>query len=218
MKAMILAAGVGERMRPLTEYTPKPLLPVGGKPLLQWHLENLVAAGFRDMVINVSHLADQIEAFVGDGSRWNCRVAWSREAEPLETAGGIIQALPLLGAEPFALVNGDIWSDYPLHGLQPSLLGVRRLAHLVLVNNPPQHHRGDFLLVDNGQIRLKSERSDQSLTYAGIAVYHPQFFAGVSAGKQALLPLLERAIASDQLGAVPNEYAERLCNETKVIV
>ncbi|MFB3076773.1 MAG: N-acetylmuramate alpha-1-phosphate uridylyltransferase MurU, partial [Lysobacterales bacterium] len=195
----------GERMRPFTENTPKPLLEAGGKPLLQWNVENLVAAGFRDLVINVSHLAEQIEAFLGDGSRWNCRVTYSREAQPLEAAGGIIQALPLLGDEPFALVNADIWSDYPLQRLAlqrvlPAALGVQRLAHLVLVDNPPQHQQGDFVLEAEGQVRLKRSRRVETLTYTGIAVYHPQFFAGTRPGKQALLPLLERAMASDQVG------------------
>jgi len=200
VKAMILAAGLGERMRPLTDRTPKPLLPVGGKPLLQWHLENLVRAGFEDIVINVSHLAGQIESFVGDGSRWNCRVEWSREAEPLETAGGIIKALPLLGDEPFALVNADIWSDYPLERLQASLPGPGRLAHLVLVDNPPQHHKGDFVLAADGRVGCRPQRGGHTLTYSGMALYHPRFFAGTSPGKQPLLPLLERAIAAGQLG------------------
>jgi MurNAc alpha-1-phosphate uridylyltransferase len=199
VKAMILAAGLGERMRPLTDHMPKPLLPVGGKPLLQWHLENLADAGFRDLVINVSHLGDQIEAFVGDGSRWNCSVAWSREAQALETAGGIIQALPLLGPEPFALVNADIWSDYPLQRLHTAWSGNQQLAHLVLVDNPPQHHHGDFVLEAQGQVRLKPVQNTKALTYAGIAVYHPQFFAGARAGKLALRPLLDAAIASDQV-------------------
>lgn len=197
---MILAAGLGARMRPLTDHTPKPLLPVGSKPLLQWHLHNLVDAGFNDIVINVSHLAEQIEAFVGDGTRWNCRVAISREAQPLETAGGIIQALPLLGSEPFALVNADIWCDYDLRHLHTALSREQQLAHLVLVDNPPQHHRGDFLLDAQGLVQLNPESSAGTLTYAGIAVYHPQFFAGTQPGKQALLPLLQRAIASDQVG------------------
>jgi MurNAc alpha-1-phosphate uridylyltransferase len=197
---MILAAGLGERMRPLTDHTPKPLLPVGGKPLLQWHLENLARAGIADIVINVSHLAGQIRAFVGDGSRWNCRVEWSPEAEPLETAGGIIQALPLLGNEPFALVNADVWSDYPLDCLQAPLLQPGRLAHLVLVDNPPQHPGGDFLLAAAGRIAQRASGESDSLTYAGIGLYHPRMFAGASPGKQPLLPFLERAIAADQLG------------------
>jgi MurNAc alpha-1-phosphate uridylyltransferase len=200
MKAMILAAGLGERMRPLTDHTPKPLLPAGGKPLLQWHLENLVRAGIADIVINVSHLAGQIRGFVGDGSRWNCRVQWSAEAEPLETAGGIIQALPLLGDEPFALLNADIWSDYPLRRLQAQPLAPGRLARLVLVDNPPQHPRGDFLLGAGGRIVKRSSGEAEALTYAGIGLYHPRFFAGTRPGKQPLLPLLERAIAAEQLG------------------
>jgi len=114
MKAMVLAAGFGERLRPLTETTPKPLLKVGNKPLIQYHIENLVSAGVRELVINTSWLGDQIEAFLGDGSRFGVDISWSREEEPLETGGGIRRALPLLGSEPFLLINGDIWTDYPL--------------------------------------------------------------------------------------------------------
>ncbi len=191
---MILAAGKGERMRPLTDDTPKPLLPVAGKPLLQWHLERLVAAGFRELVVNVSHLGEQIADFLGDGSRFGCAVQLSREDEPLETAGGIIQALPLLGDEPFALVNADVWTDYPFAALSRSGLPGDCLARLVLVDNPPQHHRGDFLLDERGLVGLRPERGADTLTYAGVAVYDPGFFAGVTPGKQPLLPLLERWI------------------------
>lgn len=197
---MILAAGLGERMRPLTDHTPKPLLRAGGKPLIQWHIENLVLAGFRDLVINISHLGEQIEAFLGDGSRWDCQIQYSRETQPLETAGGIVQALPLLGAAPFALVNADVWCDYPLSRLHQLPVADAHLAHLVLVDNPQHHGGGDFWL-DAGTLRLlTAQDSAQALTYAGIAVYRPQFFAGTAPGKLPLRPLLDAAIAAGTVG------------------
>ena len=202
MKAMILAAGLGERMRPLTDHTPKPLLTVGGQPLLQWHLENLVAAGFTNLVINISHLSEQIEAFVGDGSRWGCQIEYSREAQPLETAGGIVQALPLLGDEPFALVNGDVWCDYPLSHLREVPMTTAHLAHLVLVDNPV-HHDGDFVLEGDAVRLVEQQGAAPALTYAGIAVYRPEFFAGTTPGKLPLRPLLDAAIAA---GAVSGEH------------
>lgn len=202
MKAMILAAGIGERMRPLTNDRPKPLLEVGGKPLIQYHLENLVCAGFSELVINVSWLGEQIEAFVSDRD-WGCRVHWSREATPLETAGGIIQALPLLGEAPFALVNGDIWTDYPLQQLLRYQDIAAGCAHLVLVDNPPQHPDGDFHLGEDGRLQRLAPAAARRLTYAGIAVFHPGFFAGATPGKQPLLPYLERAM---QAGRVAGEY------------
>jgi len=200
---MILAAGLGERMRPLTDHTPKPLLHAGGKPLIQWHIENLVVAGFRDLVINISHLGEQIEAFLGDGGRWGCHIEYSREAQPLETAGGIVQALPLLGAAPFALVNADVWCDYPLSRLHNLPAVEEHLAHLVLVDNPLHHGAGDFWL-DAGTLRLLTgQGTDQALTYAGVAVYRPQFFAATAPGKLPLRPLLDAAIAA---GAVGGEH------------
>lgn len=143
MKAMILAAGRGERMRPLTDHTPKPLLAAGGKPLIVHHLERLARAGFRDLVINHAHLGERIEAALGDGSRWGVRIVYSPEATALETGGGIFRALPLLGPEPFLVVNGDVWTDLDF---SPLALPTGRLAHLILVDNPPHHPRGDFLL------------------------------------------------------------------------
>src|SRR5436190_15855904 len=145
MKAMLLAAGRGERLRPLTDRTPKALVPVGGKPLIAWHLERLAAAGCREAVINVSHLAEQIVDYAGDGARFGLRIAYSREAEPLETAGGIAQALPLLGAAPFLLVNADIYCEVAFRRLLDFQLGAM-LAHLVLIPNPPHHPKGDFTL------------------------------------------------------------------------
>jgi MurNAc alpha-1-phosphate uridylyltransferase len=197
MKAMILAAGRGERMRPLTAHTPKPLLSVAGKPLIQYHVENLVGAGFRELVINVSWLGEQIVDFLGDGGRWGCAIEWSREAEPLEAAGGMIQALDLLGEEPFALVNGDIWSDFPLASLARRGLAAEQLAHLVLVDNPPQHPGGDFALDAGGHLEAGGERR---LTYSGIGIYRAAFFAGAAPGKQPLLPFLRRWIAAGRVG------------------
>ncbi len=196
MKAMILAAGRGERMRPLTERTPKPLLPVAGKPLIEYHVERLLQAGFDGLVINVSWLGEQIVEYL-QASPWSDAIAWSREAEPLETAGGIVQALPLLGDAPFALVNGDIWTDYPF----AQLLQRRPLpggAHLVLVDNPPEHRQGDFRLDAAGL--LARPAAGERLTYSGMGVYSPDLFAACSPGKRPLLPLLEQAIAAGILG------------------
>ena len=189
MKAMILAAGRGERLRPLTERVPKPLVEAGGKPLLAWHLERLARAGYREVVINVSHLGEQIVAHVGDGARYGLRVAWSREATPLETAGGLAQARALLGAAPFLLVNSDIYCEYELALLRELSLK-EHLAHIVLVPNPPHHPEGDFTLeagaVGNG--------AAPRYTYAGIAVVSPALVADVRAGDKAPLgPLLRKA-------------------------
>ena len=146
MRVMILAAGVGERMRPLTDHTPKPLLQVGGKPLIEHHIARLAEAGFRELVINVSHLAQQIIDHCGDGQRWSIDIRYSREEEPLETAGGIQLALPMLGRQPFLVVNGDIWIDYDFARLRSYRPAPEESAHLVMVRNPPQHPQGDFLL------------------------------------------------------------------------
>ena len=143
MKAMILAAGRGERMRPLTDSTPKPLLRVGGKALIEYHLEKLAAAGIRDVVINISYLGERIREILGDGSRWHLSIQYSIEPEPLETAGAILQALPLLGEQPFVLINGDVWTDYAIEKLKDYPLQ-SSCGHLVLVNNPSHHPEGDF--------------------------------------------------------------------------
>jgi len=195
---MILAAGVGERMRPLTDHTPKPLLEVGGKPLITHHIEHLCAAGFSELVINVSHLAGQIMDYCGDGSRWGVSITWSREAEPLETAGGIFKALPLLGDAPFLVVNGDVWIDYPFVQLADFVPFHPEGAHLVMVRNPPQHPRGDFTLDEQGRVRELAPGAT-GLTYAGVSVYHPRFFAGMQPGKMALRPLLDAAIVRGSL-------------------
>ena len=199
MKAMILAAGKGERMRPLTLSTPKPLLEVGGRPLLEHHILNLRDAGVMDIVVNAAWLADQIIEFCGDGSRWGVRIRVSQEEAPLETAGGIIQALPLLGYSRFLLVNGDIYCPYPfaeLLSIDPPAGG----AHLVLVDNPEHNPQGDFSLV-GGQVRqpVASVLDGQALTYSGIGVYSPALFAGLDPGKRPLKPLLDKATAQGSL-------------------
>ena len=197
MKAMILAAGRGERMRPLTDHTPKPLLKVGGKSLIVWHLERLAKAGFKEVVINHAHLGKQIEQALGDGSQWSLHILYSPEKTALETAGGIANALPLLGSEPFLVVNGDTFTevDYGVlkHALRPNIH-----AHLVLVKNPPQHPNGDFAIEDG---RLKNSGT-QMLTFSGVGVYHPDLFANITRGEPAkLAPLLRRAIADNQATA-----------------
>ena len=200
MKAMILCAGFGERMRPLTEHTPKPLLRVADMPLMEYHLRALAQAGFSDIVVNVSHLAQQIIDYCGDGARWGVDIVYSQEAQPLETAGGIHQALPLLGAEPFLVVNGDVWIDYPFVQLRDYALNPREQAHLVLVDNPPQHPLGDFCLSASGVVRYR-QGGDMGFTYAGLGVYSPEFFSTMRPGKLALRPLLDAAIAEGTLGA-----------------
>jgi len=197
MKAMILAAGRGERMRPLTDHTPKPLLPVGGKPLIVWHLERLAQAGFRDIVINHAHLGDQIEAALGDGSQFGVGIQYSAEGDALETAGGIAFALPLLGDAPFLVVNGDVFCEFDLARIaQQPMDGV--VAHLVLVDNPPQHPQGDFVL-DHGNL---VETGDARLTFSGLGVYQPALFASVVRGRKAkLAPLLRAEIAHGRVSA-----------------
>lgn len=189
MKAMILAAGLGNRMRPLTLHTPKPLLEVGGKPLIVWHIEKLKKIGVTDIVINAAWLADRLITTLGDGAQFGVNIMWSREDEGLETAGGIIQALPLLGDEPFILVNGDVWTTYDF---QP-LLNVKltdQVAHLMLVDNPPQHPNGDFTLADGRAFTFDQGQSGENLTYSGMAVIHPKMFDGLMQGKRPLAPLL----------------------------
>jgi MurNAc alpha-1-phosphate uridylyltransferase len=172
MKALILAAGLGERMRPLTNTTPKPLLIAGGKPLILWHLEKLAAIGVRDVVVNTSWLADQFPQQLGDGSRWDLRLHYSYEgATPLETGGGMCNALTLLGDGPFLALNGDIWTDYDFGRLPREPRGD---AHLVLVDNPPQHPHGDFALHDG----LVASDGEPRLTFAGIGLYRPALFDG----------------------------------------
>lgn len=192
MRAMILAAGKGERMRPLTLHTPKPLIPVAGVPLIEYHLRALAQAGVTDVVINHAWLGDKIEAHLGDGARFGVHIVYSKESQPLETGGGIYQALPLLGHEPFIVVNGDVFTDYDFAELQKPL---QDLAHLVLINNPEHHLEGDFSLEDG---RVLAPAAD-TLTYSGIAVLHPELFVDCQAGAFKLAPLLRQAIAQDQI-------------------
>jgi len=188
MRALIFAAGRGERMRPLTLATPKPLLSVAGKPLIVWHLEALSRAGVVDVVINTAHLAAQFPATLGDGSRYGVRIAYSHEGdEPLETGGGMRRALPLLGDAPFIVVNGDIWCDYDYARVPREPSG---LAHLVLVDNPLQHAKGDFTLDADGFVG-DSERD--RLTFAGIGVYRPAIIAGETRETFKLAPFLYAA-------------------------
>jgi MurNAc alpha-1-phosphate uridylyltransferase len=194
MKAMILAAGKGERMRPLTLTTPKPLIRAAGVPLIEYHVRALATAGFTEIVINHAWLGQQIEDYLGDGSQFGVNIQYSPEGEPLETGGGIFRALPLLGDEPFLVVNGDIWTDYDFSALRQTIAG---LAHLVMVDNPEHHTSGDFTLID-AQVQDRAPGSP-ALTYSGIAVLHPQLFAGCTAGAFKLAPLLRKAMADGQV-------------------
>ena len=205
MKALIFAAGLGERMRPLTDTTPKPLLRVGGKRLIEWHLEKLAALGIEEVVVNISWLADRFPATLGDGARWGLRLAYSHEgAIPLETGGGMWNALPMLGDAPFLLVNGDVWTDYDFTRLPGEPAG---LAHLVMVDRPPQAKQGDFALDSSGLIR---EDGEHKLTYSGIGMYRPQLFEGwrtiipapaMASGKPKfpLAPLLRARMADGRI-------------------
>jgi MurNAc alpha-1-phosphate uridylyltransferase len=199
MKAMLLAAGRGERMRPLTDATPKPLLPVAGRPLIAWHLQRLAAAGIQDVVINLSWLGEQIAAALGEGGKYGLRIHFSREPWPaLETGGGIRQALPLLGKEPFLLVNGDVYADVDFSALR---LAPDDLAQLVMVVNPPHHPQGDFHLADG---RITAARGEK-LTYSGIAILHPELIAAAEPGRFPLLPWLMKAREAGRLGGQRHE-------------
>ncbi len=194
MKAMILAAGRGERMRPLTDQMPKPLLVAGGKPLIVWHIERLAAAGLRELVINHAHLGEKLEAALGDGSQWGVRIAWSPEPPgALETAGGIANALPLLGENAFLVVNGDVWCNWDFNRARDiARRGTGYAAHLVMKDNPDHHTGGDFRL-EGDTLRLAD--GGPTLTYCGIGIFRPDFFAGVPRGAvMKLRPLLDEAI------------------------
>ena len=191
-------------MRPLTAKTPKPLLTVGGRPLLEHHIVRLKAAGVTQMVVNAAYLAEQITDFCGDGARWGVSISLSREPMPLETAGGIIEAMPLLGNAPFLVVNADIYTDFTYASLLRKDV-MPACGHLVLVQNPEHNRAGDFSLIDN-QVRPPGEHGEAgrgslagTLTFSGIAVYHPGFFAGFERGKRPLKPLLDAAIADHRL-------------------
>jgi len=204
MKAMILAAGRGERMRPLTDHIPKPLLKVGGKSLIVWHLERLAKAGFKEVVINHAHLGEQIEQALGDGSVWGLNVQYSPETSALETAGGIANALPLLGDAPFLVVNGDVFTEIDFGALQ---LVSPNLAHLVMVDNPPQHPDGDFF-VDSGKV---TNQGNHKLTFSGIGIYHPALFVDVERGQAAkLAPLLRSAMIK---GLVTGEHYQGIWHD-----
>lgn len=197
MKVMILAAGRGERMRPLSDRVPKPLLPVAGKALVVHLIEQLARAGLHDLVVNYAHLGAQIAEHLGDGRQLGVRIVYSPEPEGgLDTGGGILQALPLLDTDPFVVVNGDIWTDYPFARLPRTLAG---LAHLVLVDNPAQHPQGDFRLHD-GRVHAQGE---PRLTFSGIGVYRRALFAPGAAGRFPLAPLLRAAMEQDR---VSGEY------------
>jgi MurNAc alpha-1-phosphate uridylyltransferase len=208
--ALIFAAGFGERMRPLTDHTPKPLLPVHGKPLIVWHLERLAAAGVHYVVINTAHLAEQFPDTLGDGSRWGLRIRYAYEgATPLETGGGMLNALPLLGSAPFIAINGDIWCNADFSALPAEPIG---LAHLLLVDNPPQHPHGDFALDAQGVVH---DEVSERLTFSGIGVYRHELLRdwreviGNAMGAEAqpprfrLVPLLRAAMAA---GAITGSH------------
>lgn len=195
MKAMILAAGKGERMRPLTLHTPKPLVRAKGIPLIDYHLRALAASGFKEIVINHAWLGQQIEDYLGNGARYGLSIAYSPEGEPLETGGGIFRALPLLGEQPFVVLNGDIWTDYDFSTLRRPLAG---LAHLVMVDNPPHHPAGGDFVLSGGQVR-DDESGAAKLTYSGISVLDPRLFVGCVAGAFKLAPLLRQAMAKGQV-------------------
>ena len=193
MKAMILAAGRGERMRPLTDLLPKPLLAVGGKPLIVHHIEKLKAAGVTELVINHAWLGHKLVESLGDGSALGVTIHWSAEESALETAGGIIQALPLLGDEPFLVINGDTWLDLDYRSLVELSLG-ENLAHLWLAPNPPQHPAGDFALQDGKVV------DTPAFTFSGVGLYRPAAFAGLPAGARKLAPLLREWMAQGLVG------------------
>ena len=193
MRAMILAAGRGERLRPLTDTTPKPLLEAGGKLLIEHHLENLAKAGFREVVINLSHLGDKIRDTLGNGSAWDLNIRYSPEPPgALGTGGGIKQALPLLGEAPFAIINGDVFTSYPLARLRAIKCDH---SHLVLVPNPPHHPKGDFSL-QGGYV---NEDREPRYTFSGISVYHPRFFDTAPSGSFSVVPMLQAAMAAQQV-------------------
>ncbi len=217
---MLLAAGRGERMRPLTDHTPKPLLEAGGKPLIVWHIEKLARAGITDLVINHAHLGAQIETALGDGSRYGVRIAYSDEGTALETAGGIAYALPLLvpspsgggiegGGEPFAVINSDIFCDYDFGQLVERAAALQTssdVAHLVLVDNPPHHPKGDFAFSENRVCPLFpfTYPPPAFLTFSGIGVYKPSLFSRIARGSTApLAPLLRAQI---NVGRVSGEH------------
>jgi len=210
MRAMILAAGRGERMRPLTDALPKPLLEVGGQPLIVWHLKRLSAAGIHDIVINHAWLGEKIESALGDGRRFGVSIRYSAEAQALETAGGIARALPLLGPEPFLVINGDIWCDWRperAHAIAAQLEALNWQAWCVLVDNPEHHRTGDFV-IEQGRLLDDTALADDAtgarprLTFSGIGIYHPALFDSIEQGTRApLAPVLRKAATLRRAGA-----------------
>ena len=195
MKAIILSAGRGERMQPLTNSTPKPLLVAGGRSLIEHTIKALVSAGINNIIINYAHLGEQFPSKLGDGSKYNAAIEYSNEqGGRLETAGGIVNALPLLGDAPFLVVNGDIWTDYPFQELKETKLNSKILCHLVLVNNPEHNPKGDFSLTSG----LLSQAEQNKFTYSGIGIYHPSLFANLKLESKPLRPLLLSVIATQQ--------------------
>lgn len=222
---MILAAGFGKRLRPLTEHTPKPLLEVHGKPLITYHLEALARAGIKEVVINTAWLGEKLEHCLGDGSQYGLSIAWSREGEPLETGGGICQALPLLGAEPFMLVNGDVWTDYPFEQLLSRRLDGGCLAHLVLVPNPDHNLLGDYCFATGWAAEADDKQRSvlaapvavgklagrSAYTFSGLSLMHPQLFA--ACGDTAVFPLRDVLAPAFRLGQVSGElYQGEWCD------
>jgi MurNAc alpha-1-phosphate uridylyltransferase len=206
MKAMILAAGRGERLRPLTDTLPKPLVSVAGKPLIEYHLEKLALLGVTEVVINQAWLGHKLPEMLGNCSRWGLQISYSDETSALETAGGIKQALPLLGDEPFLVINGDIFIDYlpDMTAAYQRVCQGKALGYLWLVDNPSHHPVGDFAIAAQGQLTLDNE---QRLTFAGLGIYHPQLFSALPQGKHALGPLLKQSITQQRIyGEYFNAY------------
>lgn len=202
MKAMILAAGLGNRMRPLTDHTPKPLLCAGGKPLIEYHLENVRRAGIREVIINLAYLGEKIRAFLGDGQQFGVNITYSTEPEPLETGGAILHALDLLGADPFLLINGDVWCDLDLAPFSQHSLTETQLGHLLLVPNPDFHPHGDFALSSSGLLHDDPEKNHpQRFTFGGISLLKPELIAQYPDKRQKfpLVEALRRAIKNAQL-------------------
>jgi MurNAc alpha-1-phosphate uridylyltransferase len=198
MKAMVLAAGYGNRLRPLTDHTPKPLVRVGGKPLIVHHLEKLAQAGFREVVINLGHLGYKIPEALGDGAKWGLAISYSDEGpEPLETGGGLTKALPLIGKDPFLVVNGDVWCDLDFSTI-PQSLAEKDWVNLFLVPKPGWRERGDFSLQGT---RVRESENPEFL-YAGIAIYHPAILDGAKVEKFSIVPRLKQAISDDRVGGL----------------
>ncbi|MFK0574048.1 N-acetylmuramate alpha-1-phosphate uridylyltransferase MurU [Endozoicomonas sp.] len=213
MKAMILAAGYGKRLRPITLSMPKPLVPVAGKPLITYHIERLAQAGFRELVINHGWLGEQIEQALGSGSNWGVNIQYSPEDEPLETGGGIFKALPMLGDKPFIVMNGDVYTNVELGSLK---LPEGMLAHLVMVDNPDFHPDGDFCLSDERLFEKDEIPEGQTLTFSGVSVLSPRLFDGCQAGEPfALAPLLIHALKQ---GRVSGQYHDGFWTDVGSIV